>query len=347
MFEHARDILLVIDAQSGSIIDANAAAVHAYGYPVDALKQLTIFDLRALDLPPITEQMRQASQAGILFETMHRRSDGSAFDVEVSSRGETLDGRRVLFSVIRDITERKRLQREREALIEATKAALDMRDEFLVIASHELRSPVTCISLLLEQVLRLAERSDGPAALTSAAQNALDEVHRLAALVTAILEARATAGNVDLARASIDLADVIRIVETRLRPRAELAGSVLTVDVPSVEGLWDQLRLDQVFSNLVINAIKYGQGRPIRVIGTRHEQHVEIEVRDEGIGIHDADLGRIFEKFGRAVPTDRGGLGLGLYITRQLVEAHGGSVTVRSAPDAGSSFRVSLPLSPV
>lgn len=354
LFEHARDIVLVIDYASGHILAANLAATDAYQYTRAELCTKTIFDLRVDDPAPVATQMAHARSQGLLFETLHRRRDGSSFPVEVSSRGLVVDGepRELLLSVIRDITVRKQLERDREQLVAATTHALAVRDEFLVVASHELRTPVTNISLQLQRLQRTLTREGiGTAATAIAAVTAvtavtasLAEVRRLASLIDTLLDAQRTDSAIVLDRTDVDLAELMHSVAERLRPRAELAGSDLVVDVSQLRGHWDRLRLDQVLTNLVTNAIKYGRGRPIRMRGTPEEGLAAIEIADEGIGICDADRTRIFEKYERAVSPSYGGLGLGLYITRQLVEAHGGTIEVRPNGDEGSTFRVTLPL---
>lgn len=341
-FEHARDILLVLDSTTGAVIDANQAAEQAYGYTRDELLALTIFQLRA-EQSNIPQQMATASATGILFETTHRRKDGSVFDVEVSSRGQEIRGGRVLFSVIRDITERKRLELERVALIETTARTLALREEFLIVASHELRAPTTNVSLQLQHLVRMIERGQLDT-LEAPARAALDEVLRLSTLMSSLIDAQQTSsGHIMLARSEIDLAELVNGVVERLRPRAEVVGSLISVDVPAQRGQWDQLRLTQVFTNLLSNAIKFGRGGAIDVRGSAGAAHVEVSVRDRGIGIESRDADRIFEKFERAVPASYGGLGLGLYITRQLIHAHGGTIKLDSTPGEGSTFSVVLP----
>ncbi len=344
LFEHARDILLVIDAESGRIVDANEAAVLAYGYSRADLLERTIFELRGADLAPVALQMERANTEGILFRTVHQRRDRSTFPVEVNSRGDTIGGRRMLLSVVRDISERCRLEAEREALIETTQRALELRDDFLVIVTHELRSPLTNISLQLQQVARLVGRDDAGPRVACAARDALAEVSRLSTLITTLLDAQQSAGQIVLARGPVDLAEIVNHVVAGLRRRAEVVGSSLTTGVPSVRGNWDRLRLEQVFTNLLVNALKYGRGQPIEVSGVFDDDHVEVAVCDHGIGIAANDAARIFEKFERAVPAAYGGLGLGLYITRELVEAHGGTISFDSQPGTGTTFRVRLPL---
>jgi PAS domain S-box-containing protein len=346
LFEHARDIVLVIDAESGALVDVNEAAELAYGYERAELLALTIFELRVSDPDPVLTQMQRANDAGILFRTVHQRKDGSTFPVEVSSRGQTIGGRRMLLSVIRDITERCRLENEREALIETTRRALEVREEFLVIASHELRSPVTNANLQLFHLARLVERAGGDPAIENATRAALGEVRRLSTLITTLLDAQQAAKQVVLARGPVDLADLITEVAGRLRGRAELVGSSLKIDVPAVRGQWDRLRLEQVFTNLLVNALKYGRGGAIEVLAAVEGSQVRVDVRDNGIGIAPVDAARVFEKFERAVPTSDGGLGLGLFITRQLVDAHGGTLSFDSVPGQGTTFHVCLPLQP-
>lgn len=343
LFAHARDIILAIDAETGAILDANRAAEHAYRYTRDELLARTVFDLRETPPPGVAEQMRRASSGGILFETVHKRSDGTTFPVEVSSRGETLSGRRALVSIIRDITERKRFEAEREALLLATQRALAVRDEFLVIASHELRAPVTNISLQLQQLSRLIDRRTVRAALRVVGEAVHGEALRLAALIDALLDAQAVKGQLVLARDDVELSALVRDVVERLRARAEQAGSELVVEAPEIHGQWDRMRIDQVVSNLLTNAIKYGRGRPVRVVAGVDGAHATIEISDEGIGVSQEDIDRIFGKFERAVPSQYGGLGLGLFIARQIVEAHDGMIHVHSVPGIGSTFRVMLP----
>jgi two-component system, LuxR family, sensor kinase FixL len=341
-FEHARDILLVLDAETGRIIDANQAAVDAYGYTHDELVELTIFQLRA-DPTNVPAQMAAAGARGVLFETAHRRKDGSVFDVEVNSRGHVTGGRKLLLSVIRDITERRRLELERIALIETSARTLAVREEFLIVAPHELRAPITNVSLQMQHLVRMIERGQHDA-LAAPARAALDEVLRLSSLITTMIEAQYdSSGHIMLARTSFDIAELVQTVAERLRPRADVFGSAIGIDIPTLHGMWDRLRLAQVFTNLLSNAIKYGGGRSVEILGSGNESSVEIKVRDHGIGIERGDADRIFEKFERAVPANYGGLGLGLYTSRQLVEAHGGTIRVESTLGEGSTFTVVLP----
>jgi signal transduction histidine kinase len=143
----------------------------------------------------------------------------------------------------------------------------------------------------------------------------------------------------------MDLAEVVRDVISRFSVTASQAGCPVTLDArDDMRGSWDRLRVDQVVTNLLTNALKYGAGKPVHVSLSGDEAHVRVVVEDSGIGIAPEHLSRIFERFGRAVSERHyGGLGLGLYITRQIVESHGGEVHVHSTPGQGSRFEVALP----
>lgn len=344
LFEHARDCLLVIDADTGQILEANHAAEDMYRCTHAELTRQKIFELRTEPQPAVTEQMKVASMAGILFETLHRRADGTQFPVEVSSRGITLRGQRRLFSIIRDITERKRLEAEHDQLLATTQRALMLRDEFVTIASHELRTPVTNVSLQLQHFIRLLDRGAAPEQLRDTAEAALRESWRLTSLIGALLDAQIAKGELELERSTVDLAELVDEVTRRLRVRAEQVCSEIVVDVPSILGRWDRLRVDQVVTNLLVNALKYGRGQPVKIVGRLEGDHAMLEIVDRGIGVPASELDRIFDKFERAVPSQYGGLGLGLFITRQIVHAHRGTLQVESTPGVGSTFRVRLPL---
>lgn len=345
LHDHVRDIILVIDADTGQIVEANRAAQAAYGYGRDELLELAIYDLRVEAPPSVSSQMRTANQQGALFETVHRRKDGSAFAVEVSSRGATIQGGRYLVSIIRDISDRKRAEQEREQLLLTTQQALATREEFLWVASHELRTPITIVSLQLHQLRRSIERNDGTERLTSSAEAALVHIDRLSALVQRLLDASQLDNGPRLDVADVDLADVARLALERVRLQTDAAGVEIAVAIPSIVGRWDAVRLEQVLINLLSNAVKYGLRRPIRVSARLDLDLVHLEVVDRGIGLPASEIDRIFGKFERAVSTAHyGGLGLGLYIARQIVEAHRGWIEVESAPGRGSTFRVTLPL---
>ncbi|NOK35501.1 GAF domain-containing sensor histidine kinase [Corallococcus exercitus] len=251
-----------------------------------------------------------------------------------------------------ELAHRTSLYLENARLYREAREAVRQRDEFLGIASHELKTPLTPLSLkvqlLQKQVVVLAR--EGKEVPTERVAEALDvvqrQVRRLSGLVDNLLDvSRITAGRLRLELEELDLASVAAEILYRFSPAAAQAGTELGLEAPvPVVGRWDRLRLEQVVTNLVSNALKYGAGQPVIVGVEAQGSLARLTVKDHGIGIAPDDLARIFERFERAV-SDRhyGGLGLGLYITRQIVEAFGGTVSAVSTPGQGSTFILELP----
>jgi PAS domain S-box-containing protein len=247
------------------------------------------------------------------------------------------------FGTNTDITEQRQLQ-------EALREAVHARDVFLGIASHELKTPLTPLSLQLQSIERLKERIGEGALPTDKVMEkvarATLQVAHLERLVNNLLDvSRLTEDRLALNLEQVELSGLVTEIAERLRPEFEAHGSVLTVSSPGpIVGAWDRFRLDQVFSNLLTNALKYGRGKPVQVDVAEVDGQAVVHVRDQGIGISPEDQGRIFGRFERAASADNyGGFGLGLWISRELVEAMQGEIRVESAPGRGSAFAVYLP----
>jgi signal transduction histidine kinase len=231
-------------------------------------------------------------------------------------------------------------------------AAVRLRDEFLSVASHELKTPLTPLTLKLDSLARALQAEPGTG---FAAQHGRDvdvmrrQVKRLSDLVNDLLDvSRIASGRMRLDLERVDLAALAREVCLRFQPEADRAGCELRVSAPGpAEGYWDRLRLEQVLGNLLSNALKYGAGKPIHVQVRADGARAWLVVRDEGIGIAPEALGRIFEKFERAVSErNYGGLGLGLHVARTLAESMDGALRVESAPGEGATFTLELPIAP-
>ncbi len=241
-----------------------------------------------------------------------------------------------------DVTELKNTQDKLQHAVRA-------RDEFLSIASHELKTPVTALHLQIQNILRAANRDDEKVSrewLLGKVTRSETQLLRLSRLIDNLLDvSRIAAGRLEFEPEDLDVGAVAAETADRLREDATRAGSELIVETAQgVTGYWDRLRLEQVVTNLITNATKYGGGQPILLTVRAEAEHVLVQVEDHGIGISAENQARIFERFERAV-SDReyGGLGLGLWITRQIVEALGGRISVQSEPGKGSKFTVALP----
>jgi signal transduction histidine kinase len=226
--------------------------------------------------------------------------------------------------------------------------AVRVRDDFLSIASHELKTPLTPLTLQIDELCRvLQKRSSVDPSLLPLLDSAKRQTRRLAALVEDLLDVtRISSQRLVLRLEDVDLCALVRDTMDRFRPQAEAAHCPLHVEACAVVvGQWDKLRIERVISNLLSNAIKYGGGKPIVARVDQVGETARLTIRDEGIGIPAEHVGRIFGRFERAVSSRHyGGLGLGLYIARELVEVHGGRILVTSNPGAGSTFTVMLPL---
>lgn len=240
------------------------------------------------------------------------------------------------------------LLEEAEEAARVARKAVAVRDEFLSIASHELRTPLNTLGLLLQGMRRAALRNSD-AATVERLDRGRAALEQLEALIRTMLDiSRIAAGRLILEPVELDLCALVRSVVHRDEEAIAAAGCELRLELPGpTVGRWDRLRLDQVLTNLLSNALKFGAGRPVRIAVEAEGERVRLVVEDRGIGVPREDLGRIFERYERAVsPRAYGGLGLGLWIVREIVRSHRGEVRVESEPGAGARFTVELPREP-
>lgn len=240
-----------------------------------------------------------------------------------------------------DITERRQLELELREAIEA-------RDDFLSVASHELGTPLTALKLHVEQLIRGADATGDPR-LHSRAGSIAAEVQRLGQLVETLLDTtRLRTGAWKLTPEPIDLREVLEGLLRDLAPVAEAAGCQVTLrTVPSLVGLWDRNRLEQALVNVLSNAFKFGAGSPVDVTLDGDGAAAVVRIRDHGVGLPPDEQDLIFKRFGRAPHTrGYGGLGLGLWIARRSIEAMGGSIVVKSSVGEGATFEFVLNCQP-
>jgi signal transduction histidine kinase len=253
-------------------------------------------------------------------------------------------------SLLEDLSSRAAQAIENARLYRQAQSAVAARDEFLSIASHELRTPLGALKLSLENTRRIASGpalGGGPSPfLPRVLETAERQGLRLEKLVAALLDvSRIQTGKLELELEETDLGAIATEVLSQFSEELAMAGCVVSARVGGpAPGIWDRFRIAQVVTNLVSNALKYGEGRPIDITVESGGGLARLAIRDHGIGIPAEAQRHIFGRFERAVSSrNYGGLGLGLYIVKSIVDAHGGTVAVESEPGAGSTFLVELP----
>jgi signal transduction histidine kinase len=246
------------------------------------------------------------------------------------------------------------LARQRQQLQEAKadlQRAVNMRDDFMSLIAHELRNPLNSVYLQaqLRRKMLSSPRPPDPQAMIKMVERDERQIRSMVRLLDDMLDvSRARTGNLAIVPGPFDLAASARAVVEAIQAQAEGSGVTLTLAAPdTLPMVGDEFRIEQVITNLLTNALRYGQGKPVAVaVGIReHEPEAFVSVRDQGMGIAEADQERIFEQFERTDGVSQiAGLGLGLYIARQIAQAHQGRLEVRSAPGDGAEFILSLPL---
>lgn len=256
----------------------------------------------------------------------------------------------ILLRTCADAVERASLYEEEIKRKEELGRTVQLREEFLSIASHELKTPLTALKLQLQLARRGINPETGfqPEAKRTATyfDSALRQVARLSSFIEDLLDvSRIRAGKLVLESERIDLCHLVTEVAGNFREQLQKSGNLLTIaGEEECMVMGDPFRIEQVLNNLFSNAIKYAPGVPIDLRFTREENRVKLEFHDRGPGISPDRLPFIFDRYERATSNQRiSGLGLGLYITRQLVEAQAGSIDVASGAGAGTTFVVYLP----
>ena len=331
LFEGVADAILVAD-RSRQYQDANPAAIALLGYSRDELLQLRVDDIVTRE-PDWTqaEYDRFATEGVWQGELELRRKDGKIVPVEARATIVQLSTGPLYLSAVRDISDRAQLAR--------------LQRDFLAMVTHDVRTPLTSIKGRLQLLLRhtnLDERA------RLHVRSALEQVEKTGFLINDLADLiRIEASELQLNQIRVDLLALVREEVALMQEQTQ--HHVLRIDAPEqpITGVWDRHRVAQIVQNLLTNAVKYspaGGHITVRLFASGNEAH--IQVVDQGIGILPDRIPLLFERFYRAGVTGAGGLGLGLHITRLLVEAHGGHIDVESIPGDGSTFTVTLPLTP-
>jgi PAS domain S-box-containing protein len=315
--------------------------------PADLLSRAAADNLA---LAPLLDEVRPVSFMGVPMRARGRVIGVISFITSARSR-RRFDGRDL--ALAEEFVRRCTLALENARLFQQAQEAVALRDEFLSIASHELKTPLTPLQLQLQLFARQAAQYVIDPAQRQRFEDRLQGLQRQGARIQRLVDelldlSRITLGKLQLELEPVDLAEVVRdaIAACDLETSQGRAADLMDVAVePGIVGNWDRLRVQQVAVNLLSNALKYGQGKPVSVRIARDGDYAVLSVQDHGIGIAQEDHGRIFGRLERAVSArNYGGLGLGLYITRQAVEAMGGEIGVESAPGEGAIFTVRLPV---
>ncbi len=305
--------------------------------------------------PELVRQLDVLAPRSVLSVTLRARRGAALGALTLLTLGH--DGRRLThedLEAVEEVARRCSLALENALLYRQAQEAVRTREDFLAVASHELRTPLAALTLSLEGLTRQLDVSapTPPDAtwLRERVARLRRHARRLERLMEALLDvSRIAGGRLSLELERVDLAELVRETVQRLEEESGSAVRVaerVRLDAPApVVGLWDRLRVEQAVESLVGNALKYGERGPVDVAVSRNGVHALLEVVDHGLGIPEEKQASIWEKFERHVSGRHyGGLGLGLYILREVVDAMGGSVQVRSQPGEGAAFTVQLPL---
>jgi PAS domain S-box-containing protein len=301
--------------------------------------------------PSIATEVPHAAQKGN--PLVYRAGDRSCVTVPILAHGEAIGALSFAapaartysdadLSIVSELARRIELSLENTRLYRQAQEALAARDEFLGIAAHEIRGPLTALQLAVQGLPSAKDQRQ--AKLLAIVER---ETRRLARFVDEIFDVtRARSGQLAFAFARVDLVQVTREVMDRMALDIQRSGSPVQITTPaSLSGTWDRARLAQVVTDLLANAVKFGLGKPIEIKIDSDGRDARWSVTDHGIGIPLPDQGRIFSPFERVVSARHyGGLGLGLFIVRSIVDALDGTIAVQSQPGAGTTFTVLLPL---
>lgn len=245
----------------------------------------------------------------------------------------------------------KKLLQEEKKYREEAENAIRARDEFLSIASHELKTPLTTITLriqsTIDSILNQSLASFSGEKLMASLTIANEQTARLQKLIKDLLNfSLITRGKLDLEFHEADLNEIVKSTLDRFEDHLNLAGCSLKYETSGeIKGLWDQVRIEQALSNLLTNSIKYGQGEPVEVVLKKEGQTARLAISDKGIGIEKDQQKIIFERFKRATKDGKyQGLGIGLFIVKQIIEAHGGKISVKSKIGQSTTFTINLPI---
>lgn len=352
MFERNPMPMCIWDLESKKFLQVNETMIEKYGYSREEFLAMTVHDIR----PPeeVDDFMERYSTLAPGYRKeaklfIHRKKDGTRLKVLNVAYDFTFNGKSARIVLINDVTERLRVEEERETLLTALREALRARDEFLTMASHELKTPIT--SLILNTDLKKLMLKRNEKTTLEKEVEGLDVQRRQLERINNIIDdmmdlSRIRLGKLEMKMVPIDFSRVVEDSMTKLSPLLiQTLGEVNFESVNNAQVLADPFRLEQVVTNILSNAAKYGENKPITVTLTKTETQAIFSVEDRGRGISPEDQKRIFTRFERVISgSEIAGLGLGLTIVKEIVDAHQGHISVESSPGKGSRFTIEIPL---
>lgn len=338
----------VLVHQDQKIVDANTAVLKMFDYTREEIVGRSIFDfIHPENRKTEMDKLRFADMAP--YETVGVTKHGRAINIEVRGKDFEIGNHPTRIVTIQDISDRKLAEKER--IIAMTLAEnVRLRDDFISIASHELKTPLTALQLQVQLIERDLKKRPSEEQLIEIVHSSTQFLRRQITRITELVESmidvsRISSGRFIMHKEKFDISTLVR----------EIAGSLValhteppvTIEIDALmpitlEG--DRQRLGQVIENLLSNAIKYGNQKPIAIRARRQGPNACITVEDKGIGIAPEFIAKIFDRFERAVSARNiTGFGLGLFIAREIVHAHGGTIEIKSTLGVGSTFTVTLP----
>jgi two-component system phosphate regulon sensor histidine kinase PhoR len=329
LFEGIADAILIADAER-RYIDVNPAAEQLLGYSRDELLQLHIDDVVALHPGGSAQERQYSSQSDIWTRELElRHKSGHLIPVESRSSTIELPENVISVSVMRDISDRRQIEK--------------MQREFMTLVTHELKAPLTSLKGFAQLLQRRRAYDAG------AIDVILGRTNHLERLINDLLDVQsADSGTLTLRQTHLDLVTIVGRNVEQVRGTTSAHEIQLKTPRQAIVGWWDGGRIGQLLQNLLANAIKYSPyGGMIDIVVSATETNAQVTISDNGIGIPAGALQHVFDRFYRVEAVDHStvqGLGIGLYIARTLVEAHGGQIGVASTPGQGSTFSVTLPL---
>ncbi|HEY0896149.1 MAG TPA: PAS domain-containing sensor histidine kinase, partial [Sphingobacteriaceae bacterium] len=354
------DAVIVID-KDDMVLEWNPKAEEIFGF-----SHAEVIGKRLVDtiIPP---QYRQAHREGMkrfldtgegpvlnrTIEITALHKDRREFYINLSISSVRVDDEWLFIAFLSDISGRKNIESRlirKEAELMQSRVLDEKKDEFLGIASHELKTPLTTVKAYLQLALLEASRTQPDSRIVGFLEKANVNTEKLSYLINELLDvSKIRSGKLELSRERVNLNGYLQNLLESLQFITPTHRIVFTGESPGCMVEIDPLRMEQVITNFISNAAKYSPGKDlIRVACSCANGHAVISVQDFGIGIPEDQLPNLFNRFFRVQDIASGfsGLGIGLFIAREIVTRHGGTIRVESRPDEGSTFFISIPLSP-